>query len=341
MANRPAKDADSGNEGRRRAAAFLLAVDGDTAALILQQLSEREIAEMSEEMARLGELPGAELETVLRAYHVAASADRLDASAAVRQLFEKSFGRERGREMIDRVGRSGGSEKPFSGLAHLDAGQIMRLIGEEHPQVQALVLANLDPAVSAKVLKELGDEPRFDVVRRMAATAELPADAVRQVEQALDRRALELGRAKSPDEAKARFKTVAQLLTAGEPEITKTLIERLTQESPADASEIQSLMFVIEDILRIGDKDMQKVLSEVDKADLVLSLKAAPKEITEKILNNLSARARENIKEEIEMLGPRPLTEVEEAQKRFLQAIRAMEEKGDIKVNRGGGEVMV
>ena len=100
-------------------------------------------------------------------------------------------------------------------------------------------------------------------------------------------------------------------------------------------------MFVIEDVLKIGDKDMQKVLGEVDKADLILSLKAAPKEVNEKILNNLSARARENIKDEMELLGPRPLSEVEEAQKRFLQAVRAMEEKGDIKVNRGGGEVMV
>ena len=134
---------------------------------------------------------------------------------------------------------------------------------------------------------------------------------------------------------------MAQVLTAGEPEITKSIIERLAQEAPEDANEVQALMFVFEDILKIPDKDMQKVLAEVDKADLVLALKAAPAEIGEKILKNLSARARENMKEEIEMLGPRPLSEVEGAQKRMLTQIRAMEERGDIKVVRGSGEVMV
>lgn len=327
--------------GLRRCAAFLLALDAETAAALMQQLSEREIAELSDEMARLGELSGAELEAVLREFVTAAAVDRLDASQAVQSLFEKAFGKDRGRELLDRNRRAQGPSKPFAALRGLDHKQVALLIREEHPQVQALVIGYLDPQTAAALLKDMEEGLRFDVVKRMAATDDLPVEALRQVEQALDKRALELGRGKTPEEGKARFKTVAQVLTAGEPEITKAIVERLTQEVPDAANEIQALMFVFEDILKIPDKDMQKVLAEVDKGDLVLSLKAAPQEIKDKIFANLSSRARDNMKDEIEMLGPRPLSEVEEAQKRLLTQIRAMEERGDIKVNRGGGAVMV
>ena len=337
--DRPGKS--EGPSGLRRAAAFLLALDSETAALVMQQMSEREIAELSDEMSRLGELTGPELEATLRDWTGAASVDRLDTPHAVEKLFEKAFGKERGRDLLDRSRSKKGPEQPFAGLRTLDAKQVQLLIREEHPQVQALVIAYLDPGIAAQLIKDMDEGGRYDVIKRMASTEDLPIEAMRQVETALEKRALEIGRAKSPDESKARFKTVAQVLTAGEPEITKAIIERLAQEAPADANEVQALMFVFDDIMKIPDKDMQKVLAEVDKADLVLALKAAPQEIADKIMNNLSARARENMKDEIEMLGPRPLSEVEDAQKRMLTQIRAMEERGDIKVVRGSGEVMV
>jgi flagellar motor switch protein FliG len=335
------RDKTEGGGGLRRAAAFLLALDSETAALVMQQMNEREIAELSDEMSRLGELSGPELEATLKDWTSAASVDRLDTTGAVQQLFEKAFGKERGRDLLDRSRSKKGPEQPFVVLRALDAKQIQLLIREEHPQVQALVIAYLDPPVAAQLIKDMDEDLRYDVVRRMASTEDLPIESMRQVEASLEKRALEIGRAKSPEESKARFKTVAQVLTAGEPEITKAIIERLAQDAPTDANEVQALMFVFEDILKIPDKDMQKVLAEVDKADLVLALKAAPQEIADKIMGNLSARARENMKEEIEMLGPRPLSEVEEAQKRMLTQIRAMEERGDIKVVRGSGEVMV
>ncbi len=327
--------------GLRRAAAFLLALDSETAALVMQQMSEREIADLSDEMARLGELTGPELESTLTDWTGAANSDTIDTSHAVQQLFEKAFGKDRGRDMLDRSRSKKGSDQPFSALRTLDAKQVQLLIREEHPQVQAVVIGYLEPFVAALILKDMDEGMRYDVIKRMASTEDLPIESMRQVETSLEKRALAIGRAKSPEESKARFKTVAQVLTAGEPEITKAIIERLSQDSPADANEVQALMFVFEDILKIPDKDMQKVLAEVDKGDLVLALKAAPQEIGDKILKNLSARARENMKEEIEMLGPRPLSEVEDAQKRMLTQIRAMEERGDVKVVRGSGEVMV
>ena len=147
--------------------------------------------------------------------------------------------------------------------------------------------------------------------------------------------------ARSENSGESRFKTVAQMLNVSEPSLTKAIIDRLNRESPEIANQIQALMFVFEDLLKINDKDMQKVLAEIDKADLALALKAAPQELSDKLLGNLSARARDNIKDEIEGLGPRPLSDVEEAQKRILQQVRQMADKGDIRIERGGGETMV
>jgi flagellar motor switch protein FliG len=164
---------------------------------------------------------------------------------------------------------------------------------------------------------------------------------VRQVDEMLEVRAYSLGTRQSDSTSESRYKTVAQMLNISEPSVSKAIIDRLNRESPEIANEILALMFVFEDLTKISDKDMQKVLAEIDKADLALALKAAPPELSEKLLANLSVRARDNIKEEIEMLGPRPLSDVEEAQKRILQQVRSMEEKGDIRIQRGNGEVMV
>jgi flagellar motor switch protein FliG len=154
-------------------------------------------------------------------------------------------------------------------------------------------------------------------------------------------RAFSLSKRSADEGGKARFKTVAQMLNIADPSVAKAVLDKLNREAPAIANEIQSLMFVFEDLVKIADKDMQKVLGEIDKADLTLSLRAAPPEVRDKMLGNLSARARETLKEELDMMGPKPLSEVEEAQKRILQAVRAMEERGDIQVARGNVEKMV
>lgn len=333
---------DENDGGLRKVAALLLALEGEAAAMLLKQLGESDVQALTAEMARLGSLNGRDLDTALKSFSDAINADRVDANLATRRLVERAFGSDRGRDLIDRAGRGAILDgRPFGFLIGFPAGDLAKLIAAEHPQVQALVLAHVDPPVAAEVLGSFEEGDRFDIVKRMASTEALPNEAMRRIEAAIERRVRSLPPPRSAEESKQRFKAVAQLLTAGKPEISKPLIEKMATELPDEANEIQSLMFVVEDILRISDKDMQKVLSEVDKGDLVLALKAISQEIADKILNNLSSRARDNIKEEIELLGPKPLNEVEDAQKRLLQAIRAMEERGDIKVNRGGGEVLV
>ena len=194
-------DKSAGPSGLRRAAAFLLALDSETAALVMQQMNEREIAELSDEMTRLGELTGSELESTLQDWTGAANSDSVDTSLAVQMLFEKAFGKERGRDLVDRSRSKKGPEQPFSALRSLDAKQVQLLIREEHPQVQAVVIGYLEPAVAAHLLKDMEEGMRYDVVKRMASTEDLPIESMRQVEASLEKRALAIGRAKSPEES--------------------------------------------------------------------------------------------------------------------------------------------
>ena len=182
---------------------------------------------------------------------------------------------------------------------------------------------------------------RYDVVRRIATTDDLPYEAIRQVDAILELRAHETMAQATGTAEHNRFETIAQVLNVADPGISKTIMDRLGDELPDEANEIKALMFVFDDIMLIPDRDLQKALGDIDKDVLSLSLKIATPEVKDKLFGNLSKRARDSILEEIELLGPKPLKEVEEAQKGIVEIIRKMEERGDIQIQRGAGEQMV
>lgn len=327
--------------GRRRAAAFMLSLDSETAAVLMTRLNEREVAMLSEEMTRLGELSGAEMEELLRDFNKRVGGDKVNVEPMIQDILERALGKEKARELLDRIRRQSRETEPFRSLLPLEANQVATLIRGEHPQVIALVIAHLEPAISAALLKDMAEDLRYEVVKRIAATAELPSELVRQVDEMMEVRAYSLGRSMTDDQGARRYKTVAQMLNISDPSLSKSVLDRLNRENPQLANEIQALMFVFEDLAKIPDKDMQKVLSQVDKNDLVLSLRAAEPTVRDKMLNNLSARAREGIQEEMETMGPKPLSEIEAAQKRILMQVRQMEEKGEIQIQRGQQEAML
>jgi flagellar motor switch protein FliG len=327
--------------GRKKAAAFLLSLDSETAAALMQRLSERDVALLSEEMTRMGDITGKDMEGTLEDFTQSIGLDRVAIAPMVTAILEKALGKERAREMLDKISKQTRDAEPFRALLTLDAKQVATLLRGEHPQVLAIVIAYLEPLVASELLKSFPEDLRYEVVKRISSTQEISAELVRQVDEMLEVRAFALGSRKSDSAGDTRFKRVAQMLNVSEPSMSKSLMDRLNREAPEIANEIQALMFVFADLLKIADKDMQKVLSEIDKADLALGLKAAPPELVNKVLGNLSARARDNIKEEIDGMGPRPLSDVEEAQKRILTQVRQMIDKGDIRIERGGSEVMV
>ena len=336
--------ADGGDlRGRRKAAALLLSLDSETAGELLRRLSDAEVQLLTAEMSRMGTITSVEVERTLKDFQALTSSDQIAVEPEMQAMLDKALGTEKAREMLNKTKEKTREAAPFRCLGGLDARQVATLVKGEHPQVIALVVSYLSAAVAAALLKDMPDALRYDVIKRVATTGDLPAELVRQIDEMLEARTsgLSRGGGGGASDPKARFKTVAQVLNLAEGAVGKTIIDQLNRDEPALANEIQQLMFVFEDLVKIPDKDIQKILGEVDKGDLMLSLRAAPTEVRDKILGNLSARAREGMQEEMDAMGPKPLSEVEEAQKRILQAVRAMEERGDITVNRGTQDRMV
>jgi flagellar motor switch protein FliG len=338
-----AKDKDKEDEltGVRRAAAFMLSLDPSTAAVLMQKLSDREVTMLSEEMTRMGELRGAQSETLLKQFNSATGGDRMSVEPMLQDILERALGKERARELLEKIKRQSRETEPFRALLPLDAKQVAQILRGEHPQVMAIIISHLDAAVGAELLRDMDENVRYDVVKRIATTAELPSELIRQIDEMVEVRAFSMSKRGMEPSDDVRFKTVAKMLNVSDPSLSKAVLERLTKEDPQLANEIQGLMFVFDDLAKIDNKGMQKVLAEVDKADLTLSLRAAAPDIRQKLLDNLSARAKEAIMEEMELMGPKPLSEIEAAQKRILQVVRGMEERGELQVARGGGEAMV
>lgn len=341
MAEMLGNDLEKRTEGRRKAAALLLALDSDTAARVLRNLSDMDMTILTEEMSRMGEVTGPEMESVLNEFKSAAGSDIISVAPMLEEILTKALGREKAGDLLKRIRQQTRDVEPFRCLSPLSAKQITSILKGEHPQVLAMVISHLRPEIAIDVMKLFDEEVRYQIVRRIATTEELPMDLMRQIDQMLEVRAFAMSRQSTDSAGERRFKTIAQILNFAEPTMSKTLIDRLSKDLPEPATQIQSLMFVFEDILKIDDKSIQKILQEIDKADLTLALKTAPKEIADKLMNNMSARARDNTAEELQNMGPKPISEVEEAQKRIMEVIRAMEEKGDVKINRGANEVMV
>ena len=328
-------------KGIRKAAAFMLSLDPAAAAMVMQKFSDREVAMISEEMTRMGELRGADSEKMLKEFSSLTGGDRTTIEPMLQEILERALGKEKAKDLLDKIKRQTRDSEPFRALMPLDAKQVAQIVRGEHPQVLAIVISHLEAPVASELLRDMDENLRYDVIKRIASTADLPNELIRQIDEMMEVRAFSMSKRGLEPSADARFKTVAQMLNVSDPSLTKSVLERLNKEVPQIASEIQALMFVFEDLTKIDAKGMQKILAEVDKADLTLALRAAPPEVRSKLLDNLSSRARETIQEEIDLMGPKPLSEIEAAQKRILQLVRGMEERGEITVARGGGEQLL
>lgn len=339
---RPGQDKDGeGLKGLRKAAAFMLSLDSQTAAMLMAGFNEREVQMLSEEMTRIGELGGGDMEKLLKEFNSQSGGDRMAVEPMLQEILERALGKEKAKDLLDKIKKQSRETEPFRSLMPLEAKQVATLIRGEHPQIVALVISHLDSGVAAELLRGMDEALRYDVIKRIASTEETSSELVRQVDEMMEVRAYAVSKRGLEPPANQRFKTVAQMLNISDPSLSKAVLERLAKESPQVANEIQSLMFVFDDLVKVDKKGMQKILGEVDKNDLALALRAAAPEISTYIFDNMSARARDNLKEEMEMMGAKPLSEIEAAQKRILQLVRQMEEKGEIQVNRGNSEAMV
>ncbi|WP_157431233.1 flagellar motor switch protein FliG [Actinomadura hibisca] len=328
--------------GLRKAAVLLVQMGKEDSAKVLSQLREAEVEELSAEIVRLGAVQPETAGEVLTEFRDMATAHRYVGQGGMdfaRELLEASLGRERAGEIVDRLSASL-VDLPFSFLQRADPRQVLSFVQDEHPQLIALVLAHLPAHLASQILSGLSAGLQADVAHRIAVMDRTSPDIIRQVEALLERK---LSSVLQPADLSAvgGLQPLVDIINRADRVTERLILEGLEGRSPELAEEVRSRMFMFEDIVHLDDRAVQLVVRQVETADLATALKGVAQPVLQKITKNLSERGAENLVEEIELLGPVRIRQVEEAQAKIVHQIRALEESGQIVVRRGDEDEFV
>ncbi len=327
--------------GTQKAAILLMALGTDIAAEILRHLNESEVERITFEIAKLEKVDAETKEKVLKEFEEALMAQDYILQGGVdyaREVLERALGTQKAIELISKLASSL-QTRPFEFLKRVDPAHILNFIQNEHPQTIALILCYMDPQKAAQLLSMLPPEIQPEVARRIATMDRTSPEILRDVERVLEKKFSSLGA--EDFTSVGGVEALVKILNFVDRSTEKAILERLEEEDPELAEEVKSKMFVFEDIVLLTDRDVQKVLREVDTAVLAKALKAVDDEVKEKIFKNMSKRAAALLKEEMEYMGPIRLRDVEEAQQHIVNIIRKLEEQGEIVIARGGEDEII
>jgi flagellar motor switch protein FliG len=324
--------------GVQKSAVLCMALGPDGAARILQQLSADEVEEVSREIASMPAVDPAVVESVLEEFRTASQAAQSGARGGMgyaSQVLEQALGAGRAKQVMGRV-QEQVAEPSVRRLGRLPVDVLRGLLQGEHPQAVALVLAHLEPKRAAELANALPAELATDALARMARMDRIAPDVVSLVDETLSKRA---------DPALSRPAAqgggpgaVAKLLNFAGGANNDQLLEGLKARSSELAERVQALMFVFEDLLLVDGKGIQRVLREVDGKDLATALKGASAELKQHIVKNMSERAASALEEEMEILGPVRVKDVEAVHARIIELVRQLETAGEIMIRGRGGQ---
>lgn len=327
--------------GQEKAAIFLITVGPEASSLILKQMSQEDIERITYQIANTSTVDPATKQQIIDEFLELSDAQQYLLQGGIkyaRELLEKTLGPARASEIIKKLLASS-KIRPFTMIRKTDPVHLLNFIYNEHPQTIALILAYLDPEQASVILGGLPQNLQADVAKRIALMERTAPETVRELESILEQR---LSAVVDQDFAVAGgVKSLVDILNRADRSTERTILESLEQDDPELADEIRKRMFIFEDILTLDDNSIRRVLREVDLKDLALALKAASEEVANRIYRNLSKRAGEMLREDIEYMGPVRLRDVEEAQQRIVQIIRRLDESGEIIIARGGEDALV
>jgi flagellar motor switch protein FliG len=323
---------------RQKAAVMLMVLGPELSGPIVRMLEEDHIEGLTLELARLDKIAPEQREAVIQEFYESAIAQEFIAEGGVQQardMLEAAFGNEKADEVIKRI-VAAMQVVPFEFLKKADPSQVLTFIQDEHPQTIALILAYMPVGNAAMILSKLPGELRAEVAARIAMMEQTPPEVIRRVEQVLEKKVSsilnqELAQAGGP-------KALVDLLNRVDRSTERLIIESLSDSSPELAETVKNMMFVFEDVVQLDDRAIQAILREVDMKELATALKGVNNDVQLKIYKNMSERAVQMLKEDMEFMGPVRLRVVEEAQQKVVTAIRKLEEAGEIVVGRSGEE---
>lgn len=313
----------------RKAAILLMSLPEEQATQIMSRLEPKQLEAVSIEIARTAAFSGDEQETVIQEFarsNPAALTGRAGGLDVARTLVEGALGKNAG-ATLDSV-RQSIEALPFGFLQKVDSQNLLTFIIDEHPQTIALILCHVPPAQAADIISGLPAERQLSVIRRVATMSQTSPDIIKEVENGLEHRMASV--MSQQFETAGGVSSVAEILNVTDRATERSLLENLAQEDPELVEEIRRLMFVFEDINKLGDRDIQTLLKNVESSQWAMALKGASEELKDKVLNNMSKRAADLLREEMEYLGPVRLSNVEQVQQQIVDVVRRLEDAGEI-----------
>lgn len=327
--------------GPQKTAILLLAMGEKFTADVFKRLDRSEIALISKAMVELETIPKEQVEEVLRDYHhnLIVNAEMLmGGPEQVKKLLMKNLDQETAKYILDALDLDTGPA-PFRELENVSPRILSQILRNEHPQTLALILGHLHPDQAAELLQALPAGVRPEILMRLARLEAVPEEMLMEVDKVLQSQLIAMGGKEG--KKVGGVAAVAEILNAVDRATEEEVLAEIEEESSQMAEDIRNLMFVFEDIKALDDRSIRELLKEVSNEDLTKALKGASEDLQEKFFKNLSERAATMIREDLEIMGPVRLSEVEGSQQNVVKIVRRLEAEGRIMVGRGGGDVFV
>lgn len=324
-----------------RAAVFLLALGQDRAAEILRHMGPKEVQHVGATMASLRNITTDSVDSVLENFITTIqnqTALGMDSDKYIRNVLTDALGADKASGVIDRI-LLGRNSKGIDQLKWMDARTIADLINLEHPQIIAIVIALLDGDQAAEVMAHLPENLRSDVIMRVALLDGIQPQALQELDEIMEKQLR--GNANVKSSTLGGVDAAANILNFLDGSIEMEVMEKITEADADLGQRIQDKLFVFADLSKVDDRAMQSMLREVSTDSLLLALRGAEDGLKEKIFNNMSKRAAEMLRDDLEAGAPAKLSEVEAAQKDILGIARRLEEAGEISLGGGGGDELV
>ncbi|MCL2829795.1 MAG: flagellar motor switch protein FliG [Betaproteobacteria bacterium] len=331
----------SSDEAIEKSAILLIALGEEYAAQALQHLGPREVQRIGYAMASLRAVPHVRIESVLDEFlntAETAAALHTDTDSYIRSILTKALGDDKASNLISRI-LHGGDTNGIEGLKWMDASTVSDLIRNEHPQIIATLLVHLEHDHASEILNYFSERLRNDVVLRIATLEGVQPIALKELNDVM--LGLLSSSANIKKSAMGGVRTVAEILNFMGTANETSVVDAIREYDPELAQKIIDEMFVFENLLDLDDRAVQLLMREIQSDSLIIAMKGASETLREKIFKNMSQRAAEMLREDLEAKGPVRLSEVEAEQKEILKIVRRLAEEGQIVIGGKGGEEMV
>jgi flagellar motor switch protein FliG len=326
------------SDGVQNSAIFLMTLGENEAAEVLKYLGPKEVQKISSAMVALSNLSRDQISEVFHNFLVAAAEKTtigMDSNDYIRNMLTKALGDDKAAGLLDRIMHSSDTSG-IESLKWMDPGAVAEMIGNEHPQIIATILVHLEPDQAAGIMKMLTERTRNDVLLRISTLDGVQPVALRELNDVLSK--LMSGGGTGKKNLKGGVATAAEILNFMGGTLEAEMMDKVRSFDPDLAQKIEDKMFVFENVLDVDDRGIQLILREVQSEALIVALKGASEELREKIFKNMSSRASEMMREDLESKGPVKLSEVEANQKEILKIVKRLADDGQISLGGKGDE---